>query len=78
MAVLEERVSFLEGRIVEQSNVLAGIREAVTSLDRRVLHLDVKLDALDSKMSTQFLWVIGIQVSTILAFIATVVAIVRR
>jgi hypothetical protein len=33
---VEEKVACLEGRVVEQSNTLGGIREAIVSLENRV------------------------------------------
>jgi hypothetical protein len=82
-------MAFLEGRVVEQSRALGGIRDAIVGLeqrlDRRFAAVDVrfaaleaKLDqrtgalearldertaALDEKMSRQFTWTVGIQVT---------------
>jgi hypothetical protein len=68
--------------MIEQSSVLAGLREAVASLDQRILELDKKvdkkLDALESKMSTQFLWLVGVQISALLAFVGGVIALLKR
>ena len=96
MATLEERVAFLEGRIVEHSRTMDGIREAIValeqrmdrrfegvdrrfeSMERRFEALDLKLDqrtaALDEKISRQFTWVVGIQVTTLVAIVASLLA----
>lgn len=111
MATLEERVAFLEGRVVEHSGALDGVRGAVASLeqrmdrrfeqleqrmdrrfedlDRRLDALDAKIDqhigaldrktdqeigALDRKMSRQFTWLVGIQVTTLVAIVAALLS----
>jgi hypothetical protein len=55
-----ERLAFLEGRVVEHSRQIDGIREAI--------------DSLDSKVSRQFMWLVGIQVTTLAAIVAALVA----
>ena len=110
MATLEERVAFLEGRVVEHSHMLDGIREAIVHLeqridrrlelleqrmdrrfesleqrfalieerfvgiDRRFLAIDQRIDNLDAKVSRQFMWLVGIQVTTLVAIVAALVA----
>ena len=78
MVSLEERVSFVEGRMAEQSHVLDSIRDSLVSLEQRVTALDEKIDrkvdALDAKMSSYFLWLVGILVTTLAAlFVAVLV-----
>ena len=68
MPTLDERVSYIEGRMMEQSTILAGIQSSIAALDRRMQQgfaraderLDAKFQALDSKMSKQFHWLVGI------------------
>ena len=113
MATLEERVAFLEGRVVEHSHTLDGIRDAIVhleermdrrfelleqrftaidqrfvsidqrfasidrrfaSIDQRLAGLDQRIDHLDAKVSHQFMWTIGVQVTTLVAIVATLVA----
>jgi uncharacterized coiled-coil protein SlyX len=106
VAGLEERVAFLEGRVVEHSHMLDGIREAIVhleqrmdrrfelleqrfaaidqrfaaidqrfaSVDQRLNSLDLRIDGLDAKMSRQFMWLVGIQVTTLVAIVAALVA----
>lgn len=89
MATLEERVAFLEGRVVEHSGALDGVRGAVASLeqrmdrrfeqleqrmDRRFEDVDRRLDALDAKMSRQFTWLVGIQATTLVAIVAALLS----
>ena len=124
MATLEERVAFLEGRVVEHSHMLDGIREAIVHLeqrmdrrfelleqrltgleqrfeqrfalieerfvaidqrfvaidqrfagiDQRFVGLDQRIDNLDAKVSRQFMWLVGIQMTTLAAIVAALVA----
>ena len=54
MAMVDERVAFLEGRVNEQSQMINGIRDALVSLeqrmDRRFESLEQRVNALDQKM----------------------------
>jgi hypothetical protein len=89
-------VAYLEGRVVEHSRTVDGIREALAALeqrmdrrfegvdrrfdtlDQRIDALDRKLDhrtaALDDKMSRQFTWAVGIQVTTLVAIVAALLS----
>ena len=46
MATLEERVAFLEGRVVEHSHMLDGIREAIVHLEQR---MDRRFELVDTR-----------------------------
>jgi len=92
VATLDERVAFLEGRVVEHSHMLDGIREAIVHLeqrmdrrfelleqrfaaiDQRFVGLDQRIDNLDAKVSRQFMWLVGIQMTTLAAIVAALVA----
>jgi hypothetical protein len=93
VAALEQRLSYLEGRMEEHSNLLTGTRGVLLSLDRRMLRLeealdakvgaldlkiDTKIAALDHKLDQRFAWMIGLQVTTILAFVSAVAAILKH
>ena len=74
MIAIDERVAFVEGRMAEQSLMFADLREAIASLERR---LDARLDRLDgrfndlqSELSKNFRWVVGIQVTTLITVVA--------
>jgi len=85
VAALDERVAFLEGRVVEHSHMLDGIREAIVHLEQRMdrrfelieqrfVGIDQRIDNLDAKVSRQFMWLVGIQVTTLVAIVAALVA----
>jgi uncharacterized coiled-coil protein SlyX len=78
-ASIEERVAFVEARVNEHSKAWEDLKNMLIHLDqkvdRRIDALDAKVDrrvdALDQKLSRYFLWIIGIQISILLAIIAT-------
>ena len=80
MPTADERIAYLEGRFEEQSaNVasvrgdFAALRSDVQDLRRHVETLDQRLsariDGLDTKMSRQFIWIVGIQIAILIAVI---------
>ena len=93
VAAVDERVAFLEGRSLEHTHMLNGIREAIINLElrmdrrfelveHRLTALDLKLDqataTLNHKLDQRFGWLVGIQVTTLLAIVAAMAAIVGR
>jgi uncharacterized coiled-coil protein SlyX len=87
MPTLEERVAYLEGQMSEQTYALADVREAVRSLeqrmdarfeavDRRFDTVDRRIDGLDEKVSRQFVWLVGLQVTTLVGTVGALAAIV--
>jgi len=85
MPTLDERVAYLEGQVNEQSHAHLDIRDAVRSLehrvdarfeaiDRRFDTVDRRLDSLDDKVSRQFVWLVGIQVTTLVAIVTALLA----
>ena len=80
MAVrVEERVAHLEGHVNELSQRLSSIEGAVRHLEQRMdarfEAADRRFDALDGRMSRQFMWLVGIQITTL---VAVVVALISR
>lgn len=85
MPTLEEHVAYIEGQVSEQSHALIEVREAVRSLehrvdvrfeavDRRFDTVDRRIDALDSKVSQYFVWMVGLQVTTLVTIVAALLA----
>ena len=78
MPTVEERLASLEGRVGEHSRGMAGLGDAVVQFTHRMDGLDLKIDrfreeltgridGLDQKLSRQFLWLVGVQVTVLLA-----------
>jgi predicted nucleic acid-binding Zn-ribbon protein len=89
MATLEERVAYLEGQVSEHTQTLIDIRDSIRQLerrfdvrldtiDRRIEGLEDKLgrrvEGLEDKMSRQFSWLVGIQVTTLVAIVGALLA----
>ena len=55
MATVEERLAFVEGRVQEHSQMFAGLREAIVSLeqrmDRRFDHVDARFTVIEERLS---------------------------
>jgi predicted nuclease with TOPRIM domain len=92
MPVVDERVSLLEAKmegvgatLIRIEGLLAGLHQMVTGLDQRVDKLeqrfdklDLRIDRLDDRMVKLFLWVIGIQTTTLIAIMAGLFGIVAK
>lgn len=85
MPTLEERVAYVERQVSEQSRALAELRDAIRhfeiradsrfeAIDRRFDTVDRRIDGLDEKVSRQFVWLVGIQVTTLVAIIWALLA----
>jgi hypothetical protein len=74
VAAIEERVALLEGRMLEQAQLLADIRETLRSLDQRLTGLDQKVgvvhQSLRREAAADFKWIVGIQVTVLIAVVA--------
>ena len=74
MGPLDERISFLEGRVAEHSKAIDGIRDALVHLEQR---MDARFEAVDRRLDaldTKFVWVVGMQVTTLAAVVAALIA----
>ena len=91
MLDIDERVAFLEGRVQEHSQMVNGIRDALTSLearmdrrfeqfetrvDQRFVQVETRIDALDGKVSRQFVWLVGLLVTTLITVMAALFGLV--
>lgn len=74
MGTLQERVSYLEGKVEEQSQTFSAIRDLLGEINRRIDRLEQRLDAIEDRMSRQFLWLVGIQITTLLAVVGAVLS----
>ena len=64
MATLEERVSFLEAKMEEYGKAIADLRGLII--------------ALDQKLDRRFMWLIGMQFTTLIAIIAGMLGVVTK
>ena len=77
MAV-QERVALLEGQVGELSHVFEGMQAQIRAfeerVDRRFEGTGRRIDALDGKVSRQFMWLVGLHVMTLTAIIGALLA----
>ncbi len=66
MATPEGRISQIEAKVEEHARGIGELRELIRNLDAKV---DRRFDVLDQKFSHQFTWVIGLQVTMLLALL---------
>jgi hypothetical protein len=73
MTDLRDAIGSLERRMDER---FAGIDQRFASIERRMdqqsASLDQRLATLDARMATQSLWLVGLQVTTIVAVVTAV------
>jgi len=68
MATVEKRVACLEGQVDE----IIGRQEAPTQfeeVDPLLERIERRFDALDDKLSRQFRWLMGLEITTLIAAI---------
>ncbi len=46
-------------------------------VDRRFEHVDHRFDTLDAKMSRQFTWIVGLQVTTLIAVLGAIFSLMQ-
>jgi predicted nuclease with TOPRIM domain len=85
MPVVEERLTLLEGKmqevgvtLVRIETTLGSLHQLVLRLEQRIDKLDQRVDKLDDRVVRLFLWVIGIQMTTLIAIVAGLFGIVTR
>ncbi len=81
MATVDERVAYIEGQMAEQAHTFLAIRDALKGIDQRIDRVEQRIDrveqridGLDDKMSRQFLWLVGIQITTLIAVVGAVLS----
>lgn len=65
---LEHRLAAFEQKVDQR---FAAIDQRFVQVDQK---LDQRTDALDAKMSRQFIWLVGVQVTTLVAIVAALLA----
>ena len=80
MASDEERFAVLETTVNEHSLTFVQIRDSMLHMEQRMDvrfdRLDDKFTRLEEKVSRVFLWVVGIQITVLLAVIGSLLSLV--
>ena len=78
MPAADERVSMLEAKMEQVGASLARMEATLLSLDQKFDRLDTRVDKLDTRLEKQFLWIVGIQLTTLIAIVAGLFGIVAK
>jgi t-SNARE complex subunit (syntaxin) len=75
---LDQRVEKLDQRVQGLDVKLATVDQKVTGLDEKFMRLERRTDYTENRFDKLFLWVIGIQVTILLAIVVGLFGIVTR
>jgi len=68
----------VEGQVSEHTQTLIEIRDSIRQLERRfdarLDTIDRRIEGLDDKLGRQFSWLVGIQVTTLVAIVGALLA----
>ena len=68
---VRDAICHLEQRVDTR---FAGIDHRFEGIDRRFETMDRRLEGLDDKVSRQFVWLVGVQVTTLVAVVGALIA----
>ena len=82
MPTADERLAFVEGRMTEQSQTFLEIRDEMREMrgEMRAEMRDIRgelrdaIRRLDDRVSRQFMWLVGIQVTTLAAIVVALIS----
>ena len=83
---VEERLASVELKVEENARRTDGLHEAISELgnrmerrfeavDRRFEAIDRRFEGIERNMSGQFRWIVGIQMTTLIAMIGAIAAV---
>ena len=75
MQLVEEGVSYLEGKMEEVGKSLARLEGALSALDQK---MDRRFDSLENRFERRFLWLLGAQLTTLIAMIAGMFGVITK
>ncbi len=75
---VEERLTTVELKVEENARRIDGLHEAIRDLgdrmERRFEAVDRRFEAVERNMSSQFRWIVGIQMTTLIAIVGAIAA----
>ena len=78
MPAAEERLSLVEAKMEQVGTTLARMEAILMSLDQKADKLEIRVEKLDDRTVKLFLWVIGIQMTTLITMAAGLFAMVAK
>jgi glutathione S-transferase len=72
---VDQRLTAFEARVDQRFTALeARMEQRFTAVDQRFSAVDGRLSGLDAKMSRHFEWIVGVQLTALVAIIATILS----
>ena len=71
---MDRRFELLEQRFTGIEQRFIGIDQRFAAIDQRLAGMDERIGSLDVKVSRQFMWLVGMHVTTLVAIVAALVA----
>ena len=68
---VEERLTTVEHKVEENARRIDGLHEAIRDLGDR---MERRFEAVERNMSSQFRWIVGIQMTTLIAIVGAIAA----
>ena len=68
---VEERLVTVEHKVEENARRIDGLHEAIRDLGDR---MERRFEAVERNMSSQFRWIVGIQMTTLIAIVGAIAA----
>lgn len=78
VVALDHRVVALDHRVVALDQRMVALDQRMDKLDQRVDRLELRIDKMDDRMLKLFLWVIGIQMTTLITIAGGLFALVAK
>ena len=64
---------WMDARFAQVDARFAQVDARFAQIDGRFVQVDARFDRLEDKMSRQFLWIVGIQVTTLIAIVGSLI-----
>ncbi len=74
MAAVEQRIAYLEGRMNEQAQHVPDLKADMRDLRTDIRRVEGRIDALDEKVSKHFIWLVGMQITTLVAIVGALLS----
>ena len=75
MRDVDERVSYLEAKMEDVSTAILRLEAAIAALDQK---MDRRFDALEGRSERRFLWLLGTQLTTLIALIGGMFGVITK
>lgn len=75
MRTVEQRLAYQEAKMEEVGKALVDVKTAIAALDQKV---DRRFDAAEQRSDRRFMWLLGAQITTLIAIVAGLFGIITK